>query len=83
MRNWLPGVELVGSAEFWRSCQSLGIWVARKPCFLAGSPHLVSLLFKCIIIFHIMGELETNGLRSFVKLMFCPWTCLLGLILQR
>lgn len=70
MRHWLPGVGLVGSAELWISQQSLGIWVARKPCFLARILHLMSLLFKCIILFHIMWELETKGLGSFVKLVF-------------
>lgn len=45
--------------------------MARKSCFLARILHLVSLLFKCIIIFHIMEELETRGLGSFVKLAFC------------
>lgn len=70
MTRWLPGVRLVGSAELWISCQSLGIWVTRKPCLLARILHLVSLLFKCIIIFHIRGELETKRVGSFVKLVF-------------
>lgn len=56
------GGELVGFAEHRRSFQSLGIWVARKPLFLARILHRVSLLFKCIIIFHIiMGEAGDQG----------------------